>query len=733
MKSKPIFAPVCSLGLVGLVSLALLTDHAGAQSSGASADVDLSGNVTLQFTRVLDDQGNTVSYSYNGASSVDLHYNLATYVAPIGVLSSFRGDGQTHYWSQSYLWDNPALQVANSVKIVADVAGNGPTPSLQGFVDLADTLQNAGPTEKSVPTPLQISSSSIPGFKVGFSTSITVAFDATLASGSNLILDQTAILQKLTIDSGASFIGRDDMVVRTNFVNHGFAGNLGGTISGNLVNDGDPTQGQRAFINGNLTLQGNLLNTGEIRIESGGTLNQNTFTTNSGTIVVEGGTLNSVGSLRNDGTIKLTSGSVSGDGQLFNRGDFQFSGGLISLKGGLSTSGNFEWSGGGINVGTLTNASAGFTITGAGGKAIQGGGTLANSGTITHVGDANLLFYGYTEYGNIPRDATINNLAGGTYDLQGNGGFAAGNGGNRGTINNAGTFQKSGGAGTSTIGGGVAFNNTGTVEVTSGTLSFQGNVAQQSGNTLTGGTWKVGSNSTLSFAGGNISTNQGVVALSGANSNFTNFNSLADNQGSFSILNGRGFTTAGDLTNAGQIVIGQGSTLNVNGAFVQTASGSLSGKGTLAGDVTASGVIAPGSSPGVLTISGNLTLKPDTILSFELGNPDRLAGDDRIDVFAAAPLTLLNSGNLVLDGTLNVSDLGAFGPGNYVLFTYTGTLTDNGLDIGVLPDGLSGSIIAGGGVVDLLVVPEPSTLWLLGIGALLFAAPPYFLRRHRVQ
>lgn len=46
------------------------------------------------------------------------------------------------------------------------------------------------------------------------------------------------------------------------------------------------------------------------------------------------------------------------------------------------------------------------------------------------------------------------------------------------------------------------------------------------------------------------------------------------------------------------------------------------------------------------------------------------------------------AGNLVLDGTLNVSDAGGFGIGVYQLFSYGGSLTDNGLQYGALPGSL---------------------------------------------
>ena len=48
-------------------------------------------------------------------------------------------------------------------------------------------------------------------------------------------------------------------------------------------------------------------------------------------------------------------------------------------------------------------------------------------------------------------------------------------------------------------------------------------------------------------------TNQGTVVLNGAGSTLQPINALANNQGSFSILGGRSFTTTGDLTNSGTL------------------------------------------------------------------------------------------------------------------------------------------------------------------------------------
>ena len=58
--------------------------------------------------------------------------------------------------------------------------------------------------------------------------------------------------------------------------------------------------------------------------------------------------------------------------------------------------------------------------------------------------------------------------------------------------------------------------------------------------------------------------------------------------------------------------------------------------------------------------------------------------------FDRAVFGLVNvGGNLILDGTLNVSvsSGGSFGGGIYRVFNYDGTLTDNGLELGTMPSG----------------------------------------------
>ena len=104
--------------------------------------------------------------------------------------------------------------------------------------------------------------------------------------------------------------------------------------------------------------------------------------------------------------------------------------------------------------------------------------------------------------------------------------------------------------------------------------------------------------------------------------------------------------------------------------------------------------LSPGNSVGTLTFSNDLVVSSGATLQYELGN-----SSDRAVVL----------GNLNLGGTLNISDAGGFTNGTYTLFTYGGTLTYNGLTIGVRPSGnYAFSIITNtAGSVNLSVTNGP--------------------------
>jgi fibronectin-binding autotransporter adhesin len=191
-------------------------------------------------------------------------------------------------------------------------------------------------------------------------------------------------------------------------------------------------------------------------------------------------------------------------------------------------------------------------------------------------------------------------------------------------------------------------------------------------------------------------------------------------------------TAAGGVANSANIIVGSGATFDVSlVSFTLGASQTLQGSGTVAGNVTANGTIAPGTSAGTLTLNNSLNLASSAVLSFELAGNNTTVGGGVNDL-------LVVGGNLTLDGTLNVTELGAgsflsANPGDkWRLINYSGTLTDNGLALGSMPALQSGLFFAvdtaTAGQVNLMVVPEPSAAMLGLVGGLGLLV---FLRRKR--
>jgi autotransporter-associated beta strand protein len=161
-----------------------------------------------------------------------------------------------------------------------------------------------------------------------------------------------------------------------------------------------------------------------------------------------------------------------------------------------------------------------------------------------------------------------------------------------------------------------------------------------------------------------------------------------------------------------------GGTLQVNGsitgsAFTVLTDATLGGTGiTGSVQVADGGAVAPGVGIGTLSI-GSLTLSGLSELEFQLGLPGVVGGTEN-DL-----LTI--SGDLTLDGMLQVIAGTGFGQGTYRLASYSGTLNNGGLDLdSAFLTNFPGSHIDTNtlGEVNLVVVPEPGSAVLL-LGSLL--------------
>lgn len=425
------------------------------------------------------------------------------------------------------------------------------------------------------------------------------------------------------------------------------AGHITGT--GGLTKDG----GANLAILASNTYSGNTrLNAGTLTLGNNSALGR-------GSLVVDGGsTLDTVTDLTVGNAVVLNAellcasndsltlgGVISGAGRLYKYG-----------MGNLTLNGANNYQGGtSLTAGTLTLGSSGALGTGL--LAVAGNSTLKTNNPLVLANDINLLY---------DTDLTVSNSSNLTL---------------AGSLMGIGTLIKTG-TGNLTLEGSNTFS--GALDVQAGSVSVVGNSALANNakvnlQSITG-LYLNGSAYLGSLSGsGDVWTTVGNTLGIGGSDLDTTFNGQIYGNGDLLKL-GLGTLTLGSGNSlTGNTTVDSG-TLKVNGtlnsANVQVNLGStLTGNGTLTGNVTV-------ANRGHLALSSGNTL---TMGSLTLNNASRLDVDLGAPITGGGPALLATTGNLTLDGTLNISDLGGFGSGVYRLANYSGNLTDNGLLIGSVP------------------------------------------------
>ncbi len=238
-------------------------------------------------------------------------------------------------------------------------------------------------------------------------------------------------------------------------------------------------------------------------------------------------------------------------------------------------------------------------------------------------------------------------------------------------------------------------SNSGRIESLGGEIEFDGHLVneQDSGNI-------VGRNTRLRFDGG-LQNNGGIGLSFGQSDVFGDI----DNRGLVSVSGNSEVTFYDDFVNNGTTQISNGSTAVFYGSV--SGGGLFSGTGTLFFE----GDLAPGNSPGLLTVEPEVIYGASHTLTIELGGTSRGVNYDAIDVVA----------NATLNGTLEIVLIDGFNPvfGDEFEIIRAEVLSGNFSGL-ILPD-LDGQLVwqtvltndpNGFDTYVLTAVPLPGSLWL---------------------
>jgi autotransporter-associated beta strand protein len=403
----------------------------------------------------------------------------------------------------------------------------------------------------------------------------------------------------------------------------------------------------------------------------------------TGTTTISAGTLQ----IGNGGTIGSVAGNITDNATLvFNRSD------NITFSNTLSGSGAVTQSG----SGTVTLSGANITYTGA---------TTVNSGTLVLQNLSSSTSFTIASGATLEYNTSSDILNTTNTSFSGTGTLKKTGAGQLIWSTGAATFALSSG-GLIDVEGGIFKGGSCANEVWTNNYS---DLTVASGATFTG-----------------VEANVRVDALSGAGtissgysgSGYTNFTFGVDNgSGTFSgalanepsqvgnyvkagngnqILSGTNTYTGTTTVNAGSLTIN--GSLSSSSAVTVASGATLAGTGNVAGPVTIQngGILQPGNGSAAKLRTGALTLNGTSVLNWDIGTTSD---------------TVAVTGNLALNGTINVTDAGGLTLGQYTIMTYSGTLSGSGLTIGTVPYGFTASISTATANKIILTIGATNYTW----------------------
>gem|GEM_PF-441485 len=414
-----------------------------------------------------------------------------------------------------------------------------------------------------------------------------------------------------------------------------------------------------------------------------------------------------------NGVYNQTGGTLTVSGTLTIDGNLIQAGGNLSGTHTFTGAGLYNWQAGSLRSPGTTTLAAGFqtSISGAGAKSLlhgsstSGGHALVNAGTVTWTGTGNI------QAGD---GSAMTNQSGGVFDIQTDAGFVYLFGNTPSFINQAGaTLRKSAGAGATNFGQ-FNLNNAGTLDVQTGTLTFNN---ANAAHTFTGGTTIMGAGAVV--INGSDPTFSGTIAINGT------LTLSSGNLFGIHTFTGSGVFnwTGGSLRGGGAITtIAAGFNVNISGPGGKsllhgsnTAGGhSLVNNGTIT--VTGTGNISAGDGAAITNAAGGL-FDVQTDMSFAyLGVGNTATFNNQAGAIlrksGGAGSTTFGQFNFINTGTINVQ---------------TGSLVFNNANANHTFS--NGTTLSGGGLVQL-AGPDVSMGGVINVNTPLELASGNLLGQH---
>jgi hypothetical protein len=451
------------------INAGMFKKSAGTGRTTIGAAFDNTGTVDVESGTLSFDGGGTSSGTFSVASGATLNFDGGTYSITGGNIA-----GLATITGGAILEIDTATTIDSLTQFGGTLSGSG-VVTITGAANFTDTAAN--PAQGGTGTTVLEDGATLTGpdtSNLSITNSRVLENDGIFAwQGGNISVSADATIDNVV---GATFDDQIDANISVpvsggTFLNAGTFTKSAGTGTTRVLPAFDNT-GRVAIDSGTLSLVGGGISSGEFSIASGATLKfdgRNYSITGGaidslGTFQVSGGTVAITTDLDIGGLVNHTLGNLQIDSTT-TLASFAQSGGFLTGSGTVTITGPATFTDNNGNVeekGTgTTDLKGDGTLNGTANLLLDGTRVFENEGTFAWQ-SGNIIF--------LSQGATIDNAAGGTFDDQTDGSistFVAG-----ATVTNAGTFRKSAGPGTTQIQ--TAFDNTGTVEVDSGTLDITG-------------------------------------------------------------------------------------------------------------------------------------------------------------------------------------------------------------------------------------------------------------------